>query len=623
MQAISKRLLRFKKLATSNASFAKPNSLRRTTKWMLPAMGFTSTAFYMVGQNKLPQRFGFSTTVTTTAEEEHKMCEITGHEGLSNGQMMALKVGLEDGDKILIAKYQDKIYALSNFCSHFGVPLAGSILFDDKVICPAHNAAFSIIDGYPEHAPAKNGLQTFEVTEEGGKLFVKVPSNFKDSQVIHMATRDEANKTRIVIVGGGPAGLSAAETLRQSDFTGEIIILSDDGKVAYDRTLLSKSITKGDADNFILRKKDFLDQYSIDFRTGSKVKKVNVETNEVTLADDSSLTYDKLLLATGGYCKRPIIPGIDLKGVHTLRSAHDHATIKEEVNGAKKVIIVGASFIGYEVAAAIVSTQKDQTEVHVIDMTSTPLERILGPDVGKVLQRDAEEGGVHFHLNNGIKQIIGVDGKATGVELSDGTVLDADVIVLGTGVQPSTQYIQEGIEMDKDGSITVDPFLRTSNKNVYAAGDIANYPYHVTGGRVRVEHWNHASQQGEIAAYNMLEKDIPYDIIPFFWTRNYNKTLSYTGYHRDVDEVYIDGSLEESKFVAYYIKNDKVHAAAAFNSGLSIHIIKEAMRLGMMPSASQIKDKSVTVQDLAAQIKAKPGASACHRQSCCSKKKGQ
>lgn len=330
---------------------------------------------------------------------------------MKDGEMFALKVGEKDSDKVLVAKYQGKIYSLGNFCTHFGVPLAHSVLFDDKVICPAHNAAFSIIDGYPEYAPAKNGLPTFEVVEKDGKHFVNLPSNWKDSRVIYMAKRDEKNESKFVIVGGGAAGLAAAETLRQSDYTGEIIILSAEDKLAYDRTLLSKALAKGDANKFILRGQDFCDNYDIDFRTNSLVKKVNTEANEVVLSDNSTIGYDKLLIATGGSARKPIVPGIDLKNVFTLRSAKDQENIKAQVGEGKKVVVVGASFIGYECAANLVSTFKDKIEVNVVEFFSTPFERTLGKEVGGALQTLAEENGVKFTLNQGMKKLVGKDGQ--------------------------------------------------------------------------------------------------------------------------------------------------------------------------------------------------------------------
>jgi nitrite reductase/ring-hydroxylating ferredoxin subunit len=341
------------------------------------------------------------------------MIEIEGAGDLKDGEMFALKVGEKDSDKVLVAKYQGKIYSLGNFCTHFGVPLAHSVLFDDKVICPAHNAAFSIINGYPENAPAKNGLPTFEVVEKDGKHFVKLPSNWKESRVIYMAKRDLTNTSKYVIVGGGAAGLAAAETLRQSDYTGEIVILSAEDKLTYDRTLLSKALATGDANKFILRGQEFCDTYDIDFRTSSLVKKVDTEANEVVLSDGTKVSYEKLLIATGGAARKPIVPGIDLENVFTLRNAKDQEAIKAQVGEGKKVVIIGASFIGYECAANLTSTFKDKIDVNVVDFFGTPFERTLGKEVGGVLQTLAEDNGVKFTLNTGMNKIVGVDGKVS------------------------------------------------------------------------------------------------------------------------------------------------------------------------------------------------------------------
>ena len=620
MQAFAKRFMKFKKLpATISALRPSGPAYMKVIKKGVPLASVTMASLYMLNASKSCSSFAFSTRFAA-AESNTTKVELTGMDDLEEGCMANLKVGEEDGDKILIAKYDGKLYALSNFCSHLGVPLAGGVLFDDKLICPAHNAAFSILDGTPEEAPAMNGLQKFEIVEEDGKKFVVIPSDYKGTKPAPMATRDESNDSKFVIVGGGAAGLAAAETLRQSDYTGQIIILSKDDKIAYDRTLLSKALAKGDANKFILRQQDFLDKYGIEFKTNSTVKSINTESGEVVLSDDTTVPYHKLLIATGAQPRKLPIPGIDLEGVFTLRSATDQENIKNAVGEDKTVVIIGASFIGYECAANLVSNFKDKVNVHVVDMAQVPMQHVVGNDVGKMFQSLAEENGVKFRMSSGMKKFVGKDGKVTGVQLEDGSTLDADVVIVGVGVQPATQFVGDNIDLSNDGSVNVDPFMKTSADNIYAAGDIANYPYWVTGERARVEHWSHAQRQGEIAAYNMLDKDIPYENIPFFWTRNYNLTLQYTGYVRDYDEIHIDGDIAEKKFIAYYIKDKHVRAAAALNKGPAIHIIKEALRLGIMPEAAKFKDGSETIDTLKQKIKEK-ASSKCTKKQCCSKKK--
>lgn len=233
----------------------------------------------------------------------------------------------------------------------------------------------------------------------------------------------------------------------------------------------------------------------------------------------------------------------------------------------------------------------------------------------------AEENGVKFNLQKGIKQIVGEDGKVRGVELDDGSCVEADLVIVGVGIDLATRFVTGELTTEQDGGIRVDPYLKTSAEDVYAAGDIANFPYWVTGDRARIEHWNHASQQGEIAAFNMLGKGIPFDDIPFFWTRNYERSLQFIGFAKEYDEVHIDGSLEERKFLALYVKDDRILAAAALNRGTDIHVLKEAMRMGILPSASEIKDGTVTVDKLKEKIKSRKGSNTCRRKQCCQKKK--
>ena len=220
--------------------------------------------------------------------------------------------------------------------------------------------------------------------------------------------------------------------------------------------------------------------------------------------------------------------------------------------------VVGGSWIATEVAASLVTKYKDQLKVNLVCPTSVPHERILGKEVGQVFKEEHESAGVNVVTGARLARVLGTsDGSVTGVELTNGTCIESDLVVLGTGVTPATEFLNgSGLDMKEDGGLVCNPFLQTSNKDIFAAGDITHYPYWPTGERIRTEHWNVALNQGSSAAFNMLGKVVPYGDIPFFWTRNYNKGLAYVGHGADFKEVHIDGDVPARKFVAYYI-NDR------------------------------------------------------------------
>lgn len=240
------------------------------------------------------------------------------------GEKRVLKVGDKDEDKVLIARYQGKIYAVGNFCSHFGVELGYGVIYDDKVLCPAHAAGFSIITGEPEHGPGLDGIPSFPVVEKDGKHFVQVPEGaLPKSVTVPLTKRDPANKTHFVIIGGGAAGLNAAETLRQSGFTGQITLLTSDDMVPYDRTLLTKATAVGDPNNWKLRSEKFLEDADIDVKLKTSAYSVNQKEKKVITTKGQHIHFDKLLIATGSQVTVPNVKGVDLKNVFKLRTASD------------------------------------------------------------------------------------------------------------------------------------------------------------------------------------------------------------------------------------------------------------------------------------------------------------
>lgn len=583
---------------------------------MMAGLAYPTFKAYQYMQPTFERSFG----TVAQAEEGFRVTEVPHAEAIQEGEMIVVTIGEGEKDKVIVAKFRGKLYSVGNYCTHFGLPLGQSLLLDDKVVCMFHGAAFSLIDGYAEHAPGLDALPTFEIIEEDGKISVKTPYPLPGSQTMDMAKRDPENTQKYVIVGGGAAGLSCAETLRQSDYTGEITVLSNDNLIPYDRTLLSKALPFVDAAKMPMRSNEFLEKYDIDYLLNTNVKKINSEARTVTLSDDTEISFDKLLIATGGYARKPIIPGIDLEGVHPIRTGDDHKKAKGDAETAKNIVVLGASFIGMESASAIKGRYKD-ANITIVDVNETPFQRTLGKDIGGLWREIFEAKGVNFSFNSGIKAIKGADGRVTSVELADGTTLDADMVIYGAGIQPATQILDDKFSLAKDGSVVVDAYLK-ANDHIYAAGDVATYPYWLTGDKLRTEHWNHAIQQGEVAAFNMMGKGIAYDFVPFFWTRNFDKGLVFCGHNHGHDDVIIDGELDASdpKFMAYYVRKNKIIGAAAMGRLVDVHIMSEALRLGVAPTPESVRDGSTSIQDIKEKVQSRRGASKCRRKNCCKKK---
>ena len=315
---------------------------------------------------------GLATSARAEAEADNVEIEIDFAGDLKEGDMRELKVGPGDEDKVLISRYQGKLHAVGNYCSHFGAPMSTGLMFDDKVLCPWHAAAFSVITGAVENAPGMDGLPVFPISEKDGKFIVTVPAKLPRKHTQNLAKRDPNDQRRYVIIGGGPAGVSCAEALRQSGYTGSIVVISAEDMVAYDRTLLTKVLPTGDASKFKLRSDEFLKDADIEFRLGTKAEGVDTTSKSVKLSDGSTINYDKLCIATGCTPFKPKIAGMDFKNVFVLRTHKDQEGIKSLTDSAKKVVILGAGFIGSESASALKLKYKDDMEVHIVTLDEVP-----------------------------------------------------------------------------------------------------------------------------------------------------------------------------------------------------------------------------------------------------------
>jgi len=463
--------------------------------------------------------------------------------------MLLGHVGEQD---VLVVRAGPEIFAIDAHCSHYHGPLADGVVADGGIRCPWHHACFDLRTGEATRAPALSPLSVWKVEQEGGRIFVR--QKLDQPQPAKKAPADAPR--RIVIVGGGAAGFAAAEMLRREGYGGEITMLSDDQAPPVDRPNLSKDYLAGSApEEWVpLRPDSYYPETRIDLRLSTGVASIDGKAGHVVLGDGKTLPYDRLLLATGAEPVKLPIPGAGQPHVHTLRSLADCRAIIENAKNAKRAIVIGASFIGLEAAAAL---RARDIEVHVVAPEARPMERILGPDMGDFVRALHEEHGVIFHLGDTVAAIDGR--KAT---LKSGGTLEADLVVVGVGVRPRlTLAEQAGLKTDR--GVSVNSHLETSAPGIYAAGDIARWPDPHSGDNIRVEHWVVAQRQGQTAARNMMGKREAFDAVPFFWSQHYDVPINYVGHAEKWDEIAIDGDIKGRDCVLRYRSKGRVLAVAS------------------------------------------------------------
>jgi NADPH-dependent 2,4-dienoyl-CoA reductase/sulfur reductase-like enzyme/nitrite reductase/ring-hydroxylating ferredoxin subunit len=459
------------------------------------------------------------------------------------GSIRQVKV---EGEPVLLFRDSDGVHAVSGTCPHAGAPLQQGVRHGNRIVCPWHKATFCLRTGALLEPPAVDALARFDVHIEAGRVLL--------SQSEESRKQPDADSRCFVIAGGGAAGAMAAQTLRQEGFGGRIVILDHENRVPYDRTTLSKYFLSGEqgAEKSPLQPQSFYRQHRIERKT-AEITRVDAAERRVICADGSVLNYDAALLATGGTPRRPPIPGAEK--LLLLRSRADADAILARAERSERALVLGASFIGMEVAASL---RERGLDVTVVAKEKAPFEKQLGARIGGVFTRLHESRGVQFRLGQEIAAL--PDG---GVALKSGEKLQADLVVAGFGVAPVTDYA-DGVERNEDGSITVDATLQAAN-NLFAAGDIARFPLRGDGKPIRVEHWRVAEQQGRVAALNMLGRGVRYSAVPVFWTIQYLKRLDYIGHATDWDDIVVHGDLEKPEFLAYYIKDGKVAAAVGLD----------------------------------------------------------
>jgi NADPH-dependent 2,4-dienoyl-CoA reductase/sulfur reductase-like enzyme len=409
--------------------------------------------------------------------------------------------------------------------------------------------------------------------------------------------RDPADNTTVIIIGGGPGGFTGAESLRSNGFKGRIILITKEPYLPYDRTKLSKTMGSK-IDQLLLRPKSFYEQNDIETLLGTEVKELDPTTKQVTLSDGKTLKYDHVIIASGGDPRTLPVPGMNLANIYQVRVPDEANAIINGIEG-KNVVIVGTSFIGMEAAACIAKKVKSCI---AIGMEKVPFERVLGVKIGSALQKLHEKNGIQFRLERVVKEFKGADGKVSAVVLDNGEVLDADICIIGAGIVPSTRYIKSGtLNLARDGSIVVDSKLKAYD-GVYAIGDLARYPFWITGEHIRVEHYGMAQAHARTAALNILGKDLDTHNVPFFWCTMYGKSVKYAGHALSYDELHIEGDVDELNFVGYYLKGDLVVAVVGVNKDSTVGAAAELYHANRMPTAAKIKAGGIDLVKLAASV---------------------
>lgn len=454
-------------------------------------------------------------------------------------------------ENVLVARRGNRLFALSTRCTHYGGPLDQGALIDGTVRCPWHHARFDLETGEALGAPALSPVSCWRVENRNGRVYVREKAPSPKSR-----KRPQSAPSSVVIVGGGAAGEAAAEMLRREGYTGPVTILSDDADAPCDRPNLSKDYLAGtaQADWIPLRGEDFYREHDIELRLGTRVAAIDPGKAEVRLADGSTLGYGTLLLATGAEPVRLDIPGANLPHVHYLRTQSDcEAIIAAVETGASSAVVIGASFIGLEVAASL---RKREVAVHVVAPDERPLERIMGPELGDHVKALHESKGVVFHLQQTATRI-----ETDGVFLKNGERIDADLVVIGIGVRPRLS-LAEAAGLDVDHGVVVNQYLETSAGNIYAAGDIARWPDPISGEPIRVEHWVVAQRQGQTAARNILGARTRFTDAPFFWSQHYDTSINYVGHATRWDRIDSDGDAARQDYAARFMQGNRIAAVA-------------------------------------------------------------
>lgn len=501
------------------------------------------------------------------------------------------------GEPVLLARVSDSFFALGAHCTHYSAPLAEGIIVGETLRCPWHHACFELRNGAASSGPALNDLPVYDVVVESDMVRVSGkrengsaaaianrPRTSRAPDKVNVDQKPSAGPASVLIAGGGPAGEACAEMLRREGYRGPITIVDPDKDAPYDRPNISKDFMAGNApaDWLPLHPPEFFAAQGIEILSGVEIREIDHEKQAAQLSDGTTRKYGVLLIATGATPNRLDLPGAER--INYLRSLSDCRKILKKAAATKDAVVIGASFIGLEVAASL---RTRGLNVTVVGPENIPLERILGADLGKLIQQVHEEHGVKFMLGHKPKSI-----EADSVTLDDGAVINAGLVVAGVGVKPNLVLAKQAGVLLNEG-VMVDEFLETSVARIFAAGDVARWPDSFTGEPIRVEHWVVAERMGQVVARNMLGHRDRFDDVPFFWSAHYDSlSIHYSGHATAWDETRITGELKDKDCaVEYYFRGRRIAVATINRDRQNLEVeleMEKELLMAPPPTPSQV-----------------------------------
>jgi len=531
--------------------------------------------------------------MTATIQQKEYKLKLDNFD-LKNGDKVEAEIDGLEGGKVLLLKANGQLRALGPKCTHYGAPLVKGVISDDgRITCPWHGACFDTTNGSVENAPALDHLTAFHVTVRDGAVYVRGDEETLKAgrRAPNIACSPRASE-KVVIVGGGSGAMGAIEGIREKGYKGQVTVLSKEAYLPIDRTKLSKALI-ADLAKVQWRDAEFYKSAGIEFHLEKEVESVDFTGHKVKTKDGEEFEYTKAIFATGGTPKRLPMEGFKTLGnVFVLRGIDDvERILKAAGDHNKKIVVIGSSFIGLEIGKCL---SGKGNEVTIVGMESTPLERVMGTQLGAIFQRQLEKSGVKFYMNAQVddaKPSSSDPSNVGSVALKSGENLEADLVILGVGVAPATEYLKaSGIKLEDDGSVAVDDHWRIKGvDDAYAVGDIATYPH--GSGVVRIEHWNVAQNAGRQAGRHIANKRKPVPFTPIFWSA-LGAQLRYCGNSSGGDkhdDVILLGEPDKDKWVAYYTQGEKVVAVASQGSDPVVVQCAELMRRNKMLSKSEIQ----------------------------------